>query len=133
MKTVSTCAVASVASMILALAPTPGQSALEESPCRLLLDAVPAAFGRCATLEVPENYAAPEGRKIELFFARIPALTGDPAPDPFLLINGGPGGSAVDLYLQARAAFDEIRRERDIVLLDQRGTGRSLAVCTMPP
>jgi pimeloyl-ACP methyl ester carboxylesterase len=63
---------------------------------------------------------------LELFVARIPALTATPAPDPLVLINGGPGGSGVDLYLQTRGAFEAIRRERDILLLDQRGTGRSL-------
>lgn len=117
---------------IIALAATtcladPAAAALDESPCRLLQDSLPAAFGTCTTLTVPENYAAPEGRQLELFVARIPALTANPAPDPLLLINGGPGGSSVDLYLQLRGAFEPIRRQRDIILLDQRGTGRSLS------
>src|SRR5690606_10410629 len=42
-----------------------------------------------------------------------------------VLISGGPGQSAVDFYLQSRQAFEPVRRDRDIVLLDQRGTGRS--------
>jgi pimeloyl-ACP methyl ester carboxylesterase len=98
----------------------------EERPCRLLMDATPAAFGLCSTLTVPLDYDDPDGASLELFLARIPALTAEPLPDPLVLINGGPGGSAVDLYLQTRSAFEEIRRERDILLLDQRGTGRSL-------
>jgi len=107
---------------------------LGESPCRLLQASLPAAFGRCAELDVPEDYADPEGTSVGLFVARIPALTASPAPDPLVLINGGPGGSAVDLYLQTRGAFEAIRRERDILLLDQRGTGRSLAGldCELP-
>jgi pimeloyl-ACP methyl ester carboxylesterase len=110
------------------------ESALDETPCRLLQDSLPAAFGRCAFLGVPENYADPDGPELELFVARIPALTANPAPDPLVLINGGPGGSAVDLYLQTRGAFEAIRRERDILLLDQRGTGRSLSGldCELP-
>ena len=112
---------------LLLLAPgLPARAALDETPCRLLQESLPAAFGECATLTVPLDYEDPDGAMLELFVARIPALTANPAPDPLVLINGGPGGSAVDLYLQLRNAFEPIRRERDIVLLDQRGTGRSL-------
>jgi pimeloyl-ACP methyl ester carboxylesterase len=99
---------------------------LDFEPCRLLQESLPAAFGQCATLSVPLDYEAPDGPMLELFVARIPALTAEPLPDPLVLINGGPGGSGVDLYLQTRSAFEGIRRERDIILLDQRGTGRSL-------
>jgi len=119
---------------IIALHAGDAAAAIDESPCRLLQESMPAAFGQCATLEVPENYDDPDGEKLELFFARVPALTANPAADPLVLINGGPGGSAVDLYLQTRGAFEPIRRERDILLLDQRGTGRSLSGldCELP-
>jgi pimeloyl-ACP methyl ester carboxylesterase len=105
-----------------------------EMPCRLLQASLPAAFGQCSTLRVPLDYDAAEGPVLELFVARIPALTATPEPDPLVLINGGPGGSAVDLYLQTRGAFELIRRDRDILLLDQRGTGRSLSGldCELP-
>jgi pimeloyl-ACP methyl ester carboxylesterase len=43
------------------------------------------------------------------------------------VIAGGPGGSTVDMYLQQRGAFEPVRRERDVILVDQRGTGRSSA------
>jgi pimeloyl-ACP methyl ester carboxylesterase len=123
-----------VAALLGALAPGDSGAALDETSCRLLHESLPAAYGRCATLEVPEDYADPDGARLGLFFARIPALTANPEPDPLVLINGGPGGSGVDLYLQLWAAFEPIRRERDILLLDQRGTGRSLAGldCELP-
>jgi pimeloyl-ACP methyl ester carboxylesterase len=107
---------------------------LDESACRLTHPLLPAAFARCATLPVPLDYAAADGPTLDLFVARLPALTASPAPDPLVLINGGPGGSTVDLYLQNRSAFDGVRRERDILLLDQRGTGRSLSGldCALP-
>ena len=109
------------------LAQTPAVVAgLDFQPCRRLQESLPAAFGHCATLSVPLDYEDPDGTLLDLFVARIPALTAEPAPDPLVLINGGPGGSSVDLYLQTRSAFEAIRRERDIILLDQRGTGRSL-------
>jgi pimeloyl-ACP methyl ester carboxylesterase len=91
-----------------------------EHPARML--AMPA---ECGTFEVAENPAAPNGRKIELFVARVPAISLNKAPDPLFLIAGGPGTSAVDLYTSSANPFDRVRRDRDIVLLDQRGTGRS--------
>jgi pimeloyl-ACP methyl ester carboxylesterase len=113
----------------LAIAP-PAAAALEESDCRLEHASLPAVFARCSTLEVPVDHARPEAGTLQLYVARVPALTANPAPDPLVLINGGPGGSGVDLYLQTRAAFEPARRDRDIILVDQRGTGRSLAGLT---
>ncbi|MFL2546495.1 MAG: alpha/beta hydrolase, partial [Candidatus Rariloculaceae bacterium] len=63
--------------------------------------------------------------QIELFVAQIPAVSGAPEPDPVVLISGGPGQATTDLYLGLRPAFEPLRRERDIIVLDQRGTGRS--------
>lgn len=95
-------------------------------PCELQDSAgrgrVPAECGR---LRVPENPDDPRGRRIELFVARVPALRPDPAADAVTLVNGGPGGSSVSLYVELEAAFADLRRNRDIVLVDQRGTGRS--------
>ncbi len=84
-----------------------------------------AVPGECGTLTVPEDYSKPEGRKIELFVARVPAISLNKAPDPLFLIAGGPGTSAVDLYTSSAPPFDRVRRDRDIVLVDQRGTGKS--------
>ena len=102
--------------------------------CRLEAQGIPAAFARCGTLAVPEDPAAPAGPTIEIFVARIGALSATPKPDPLLLIAGGPGQSTVDFYLQLRGAFEQARRDRDIVLVDQRGTGRSADgfTCTTP-
>ena len=73
----------------------------------------------------PKIPTKPDGRKIELFVARVPAISLNKAPDPLFLIAGGPGTSAVDLYTSSAPPFDRVRRDRDIVLVDQRGTGRS--------
>jgi pimeloyl-ACP methyl ester carboxylesterase len=96
-----------------------------EERCRLAADPLPAAYARCGRIEVPLDPAAPAGAKIAIFVARVAALSAEPRPDPLLLIQGGPGGSTVDLYLQLRGAFEQARRDRDIILVDQRGTGRS--------
>jgi len=95
-------------------------------PCRLEhLDRVLALPGECGTFSVAENPAEPNGRRIELFVARIPAISLNKAPDPLFLIAGGPGTSTVDMYTSSAGPFGRVRRDRDLVLVDQRGTGRS--------
>ncbi|HVE51575.1 MAG TPA: alpha/beta fold hydrolase [Casimicrobiaceae bacterium] len=79
---------------------------------------------RCTTIEVPENRDAPAGRRIRLFVAVLPANTLSPKPDPLLIIAGGPGQSASSLAVFASRLI-EVRRTRDVILVDQRGTGRS--------
>ena len=108
------------------LAGTQGATAaIETEDCRLSSRWLATVSAQCGTLAVPEDPNRPEGRQIELFVARIPALSGAPQPDPLLLISGGPGQAATDFYLALRGAFEPIRRDREIILLDQRGTGRS--------
>lgn len=77
---------------------------------------------RCSTYNVPENYDDPEGRHIDLRVMVIPSLTDLPLGDPLFLLAGGPGQAATDL-LPIAQAFGRVRTERDIVLVDQRGTG----------
>src|SRR5215813_2503502 len=77
----------------------------------------------CGTYEVFEDRAARTGRKISLNLMLLPALSSKPAPDPVFYMAGGPGGAATSY---ATANFmDGLRRNRDVVLLDQRGTGQS--------
>src|SRR5699024_2011792 len=80
---------------------------------------------RCGTLAVPESPARPDGKRITLLVAVVPALAAKPAPDPLFFIAGGPGQSAVDGFFSEPGAFAAIRKRRDIVLVDQRGTGKS--------
>jgi pimeloyl-ACP methyl ester carboxylesterase len=101
-------------------------AALEESECRIGLRGGAKILARCATLEVPANPEDPDGEQLELAVARIPALAATPLPDPIVMINGGPGGSSIDLYLGLRNALTGMRRNRDIIVMDQRGTGRSM-------
>ncbi len=79
----------------------------------------------CGRLEVPLDHAAPKGAQLELSVVRIPALAAEPGASAFTVIQGGPGGSSIDLYLSMAGAFDGVLRKRDILLVDQRGTGRS--------
>jgi pimeloyl-ACP methyl ester carboxylesterase len=80
---------------------------------------------RCGVLKVPENRASRSGRMIDLHVAVLPALRAESAPDPLFLLAGGPGQGARSYAPYAESAFKEVRRSRDIVLVDVRGTGAS--------
>lgn len=82
------------------------------------------SIARCATVSVPEDHTKPEGKRIEIFVAVLPALARRPEADPLFLFAGGPGQAASDLGRLA-GAFSEVRKLRPIVLVDQRGTGKS--------
>jgi pimeloyl-ACP methyl ester carboxylesterase len=102
------------------------------TPCEL-----GARHGRieaeCAQLEVPEDRAQPAGRRITLQLALVPARSSRPEPDPVVLLAGGPGQAALEAYGEVSAAFDPVRRDRHVLLVDQRGTGRSNPLrCPMP-
>jgi pimeloyl-ACP methyl ester carboxylesterase len=79
----------------------------------------------CGELLVPENPDRPGGRRIPLFFARIPAVNRSKQPDPLFVLAGGPGMAATTFYATVAPVFGRVHRDRDIVLLDQRGTGKS--------
>ena len=96
------------------------------TPCRI--DAgnqLPTAKAECGRMTVPEDPANPAGNTIELAIALVPALSVVPEPDPIVFFAGGPGQGAVETYLQVRGAFEPLRQDRPILLVDQRGTGGS--------
>ena len=82
---------------------------------------------RCATVPVWENRAARSGRKIDLNVVVLPALSEHPAPDPVVYLSGGPGYGSAGAAGGFAEFLPELRKTRDILLLDQRGTGRSHA------
>lgn len=99
---------------------------LRFTPCNLAASDAPVdvdAF--CTTLKVPENPAAPNGRRIDLALAWVPSDDPKPASDPVFMLAGGPGQSARDTYPSIAPAFREVRKRRHVLLLDQRGTGAS--------
>jgi pimeloyl-ACP methyl ester carboxylesterase len=88
---------------------------------------------RCGVLAVPEDPARGSARTIELHVAVVSALNRRAHAAPLFLLAGGPGQSATDLYMSYAGAFQRINRNHDIVLLDQRGTGRSERLsCSYP-
>lgn len=93
--------------------------------CPLLFGADQQLSAQCGTLTVPENRADPQGRQIALHVVVIPAINRNPAPDPLFMLAGGPGQSAVESFPLLLTPLFNIRQSRDIVLVDQRGTGKS--------
>lgn len=80
---------------------------------------------QCGQLQVPENYQLPQGNKISINFVVIPAIDNSKNLEPFMFLAGGPGQAAVELASRLRQVFSEVRKTRDLILVDQRGTGKS--------
>ena len=74
---------------------------------------------------MPENPDAPNGRIIDVRFAVVPAIARNKQPDPIFVFAGGPGQAATRVARQIMPVMSESNARRDIVLIDQRGTGRS--------
>lgn len=114
----------------------------EESPAQRAAKRLPLAPCKvegveeellCGTLAVWENRDTRAGRKIDLHLVVVPALAEPVAPDPVFALSGGPGEGATDQAPGWAEEGGEIRRHRDIVLVDQRGTGRSNRLdCRLP-
>jgi len=85
----------------------------------------PGIPARCGILERHEDPSDNSSPLLYLSVAVVPALSLEPEPDAFVPIAGGPGQSTIEFYSLLSHAFEQIRRTRDIVLLDQRGTGNS--------
>jgi pimeloyl-ACP methyl ester carboxylesterase len=99
---------------------------LQLQDCRLQSAVVSGSVAaRCGFFTVPENRQQPGGPQVQLHIAVVPSLRLEPAADPLFVISGGPGQGASDFYLSISPALARVRRDRDIVIVDQRGTGRS--------
>jgi len=115
-----------VPAVLLAAACARGQASparrIALAPCRLKGTGLQA---QCGTLRVAEDRQRREGRQIDLRVALIPALARAPLPDPIFLLAGGPGQAATEALGPLLGAFERLHRARDLVLVDQRGTGAS--------
>jgi pimeloyl-ACP methyl ester carboxylesterase len=109
-----------IAATLLATASAAG--AVELQPCRLRGVEHEALCGHVQRQLDPDNA---QGTKIDVHFAVLPALARNKKPDPVFFFAGGPGQSAIDIAGSAAAMLGRFTNRRDIVLIDQRGVGRS--------
>ena len=79
----------------------------------------------CGSLTVLEDPSDPQSREISLNIAVVPAIKRSPEPDPLFVLAGGPGQAATEVFPSLFNTLFRIHEERDIVLVDQRGTGES--------
>ncbi len=110
------------------------KQALPLEPCRLSSgNGLARMAALCGRLLVPEKRESEGSRQISLHVAVIPARTPEPEADPLFFLAGGPGQAASSAYLEVAGAFQFVD-DRDVVLVDQRGTGRSHPLkCKLPP
>lgn len=98
---------------------------LQFEPCTLAGSGAAAAVeAQCATLSVPENRAEPDGRRIDLAIAWVPTDS-EAEPDPIFMLAGGPGQGARESFPSVAPGFRDVMRSRNVLLVDQRGTGGS--------
>ncbi|MEN1940429.1 alpha/beta hydrolase [Luteimonas sp. MJ246] len=79
-----------------------------------------------AFLDVPRRRDEQDGLRMQLRVVRLPATGGDGKAAPVVYLAGGPGGSGVGTARGPRwPVFEQVQRETDVLLFDQRGTGLS--------
>lgn len=86
----------------------------------------------CGKVVRPLDPAAPQGPSIEVHFAVLPALARNKKPDPVFFFAGGPGQGAIGLAAPLSRQMARLLNRRDVVLIDQRGTGRSAPLQCAP-
>jgi pimeloyl-ACP methyl ester carboxylesterase len=107
---------------LLASMPATGQT-VEEMAFELERDSTVQA--ELWTVRVPENRSDADSRHLDLRFLRLESRAERPG-DPVVYLAGGPGGSGIRAGKGERwDLFERIREHADVILLDQRGTGRS--------
>jgi pimeloyl-ACP methyl ester carboxylesterase len=116
-----------LAAAALVVASSAGDGAPRPRPPSVPLAAcaIGSLAAQCGTLSVPENRAMPNGRSIALRVAVVPARGEVAHPDPIFWLAGGPGVAATDDAPWAVHFLQAANWERDLVFVDQRGTGGS--------
>lgn len=97
------------------------------SPCTLTAaQAAANVEGLCGSWTVPEDRSQPQGRQLDLHIAWLPPKDNQVGrPDPVFFLAGGPGQAATEVASVVKGALAEVLKTRDVIFIDQRGTGRS--------
>ena len=87
----------------------------------------------CGAVQVPLDPAHPDRAQIAVRYVVVPAMARRKFPDPVFLLAGGPGQSAVSVAAMTMPLFTRLNNRRDIVFVDQRGTGGSAPLACQEP
>jgi pimeloyl-ACP methyl ester carboxylesterase len=91
-----------------------------------------ARAARCGTYSVAENPDKPGGRRLSISVVVIPATNAPALADPLVVLQGGPGEDTIGSAAFYAERFAPLLDNRDLLLIDQRGTGKSGALpCTL--
>ena len=111
------------------LAGVPAAASFQATPCPQpnvagvpSLDLPPGV--RCGYFSVLEDRSKPQGRRIQIFVMRAPAVSATPKPDPIVYLSGGPGGAGS--FEVATMVRHGLNAEREVIFVDQRGTHRAI-------
>jgi pimeloyl-ACP methyl ester carboxylesterase len=90
----------------------------------------------CGFLTVPLKHEDPSGPTIQIAVAILKATGSNPAPEPLVLLNGGPGQGSDGIFEAFTDTSDysyaPLLERQDVILFDQRGTGRSVPSLLCP-
>lgn len=117
-----------VVALALALAVRFGLSSGDLRGC-----AIGQWHAQCGWVAVPEDPADPDGKKIRLNVAVFRATGGHAKPDPLFWFSGWGGAGVSDDAANVVALLRRVNADRDLVFIDQRGTGSSKLACPLPP
>lgn len=112
--------------LVVAGAPATNLAPATEIPCSLQVpEGLSATALRCLTVPVPEDRARPAARTISLHVVVVQRQAASTDRDPVFYFTGGPGQAASEGLGGTVDELAAVRTTRDLVLIDQRGTGQS--------
>ena len=102
-------------------APSPNIGHYEAMECPLAVDAEQQV--RCALVTVPERHNRPEGKAIQVAIAQFTSADTNAAPDPLVLLSGGPGDSNFENFFPVLSSSvgQALLADRDVVITESRG------------
>ena len=125
--------VMAIAGVLVAAIALAAVAVLRESATTSALELGPCMIGdraaECGRMAVPEDPSVPDGEKIKLNVAVVPATGGRAKPDPVVWFAGWGGAGVSDDAADVLPALRRVNIDRDLVFIDQRGTGSSRLEC----
>jgi len=80
----------------------------------------------CGYVTLPQDYDNPDNGTVQIYYAQIKSSAENPHPDPLVYLVGGPGSSGTQLLQSSfRSYLRPFAADRDVIVIDQRGTGLS--------